>query len=166
MSEKGKVKGLSRPVKWFLLSWCTFWEISLSLHPPSPSSPHLCPPQSLWKRWLIEKCRQKNNVSTCCLAEVSISGTVNTAPPSIAKRLKTSHWSPNKCHRSWSALYFYGYGVQPSADRRKDNAVKMKELSLCGDILKMLVWLADCVELCPLSACKTPVLRLQRCQHC
>lgn len=81
----------------------------LSLHTPPPQLTFvlssLC--GDTRETWLIEKCRQKNNVSTCCLAEVSISGTVNTGPPSIAGRNQTSHRSPNKCHRSQSSLYFH-----------------------------------------------------------
>lgn len=102
---------------------------------------------------MIEKRRQKNNVSTCCLAEVSISGTVNMGPPSISERHQTSHRSPSKCHRSQSSLYFHCaqcYGVQPIADRQSvktGSTLNIQELSLSGDILKILVLLLACIVL-------------------
>lgn len=147
----------------------------LSLHSPPPQLTFVL--RSLRgntrKTWLIEKCRQKNNVSACCLAEVSISGTVNTGPPSIAERLQTSQRSPNKCHRSQSSLYFHCaqcYGVQPSADRK---SVKTERRGECRGV-KPRQWHFEnaCFVVGPQCwivahpAFKSPVQCLQRCQHC
>lgn len=96
----------------FLLSRRTFWQISCPYTPRfSPSSSHLCPPavcdESLWNTvidWLKSASRRIMS-GTCWLTEVSISFTVNTGPPSIARRLQTSHPKPMS-QESGSVCFF------------------------------------------------------------